>query len=206
MSAVWYIVTVICAYLVGSSNMSYYISKIKKVDIKNKGSKNLGASNTVILVGWRAGVLVGLHDIAKGVAAVLIANAVFDLPYIGAVAGVSCVLGHIFPFYLKFKGGKGFAAYIGMSFALNWKLAALLAVVIIAAMLVSDYMVVGTTLTVVLVPTVFGIAERSYILPLILLVATAVILIKHRDNFARLIRGEEFKLIKASTGKYRNDK
>lgn len=199
MTHIYYILTILVAYLIGSSNMSYYISKLKKVDIKGRGSQNLGASNTVILMGWRAGVLVGAHDIAKGVLAVLLANAFFDLPYIGAVAGVSCILGHIFPFYLKFKGGKGFASFIGVAFALNWKWSLILAAFIIAAILITDYLVVGTTLTVILVPAVFGITEHSLILSGILLIATVIIVAKHGENYVRIFKGEEYRLLKAFT-------
>ena len=199
MTHIYYILTILVAYLIGSSNMSYYISKLKKVDIKGRGSQNLGASNTVILMGWRAGVLVGAHDIAKGVLAVLLANAFFDLPYIGAVAGVSCILGHIFPFYLKFKGGKGFAPFIGVAFALNWKWSLILAAFIIAAILITDYLVVGTTLTVILVPAVFGITEHSLILSGILLIATVIIVAKHWENYVRIFKGEEYRLLKAFT-------
>ncbi len=205
MTFVYYLLAILGGYLIGSSNLSYYISKIKAVDIKGRGSKNFGASNTVILMGWRAGVLVGAHDIAKGVAAVLIARFIFDLPYIGAVAGVACVLGHIFPFYLKFNGGKGFASFIGMAFALNWRISAILAIFIIAAILITDYIVVGTTLTVTLAPMAFGIYAHDWILPLILLVATAIILIKHRDNFVRILKGEEYRLIKDGANKYGKD-
>ncbi len=199
MTHIYYILTILVAYLIGSSNMSYYISKLKKVDIKGRGSQNLGASNTVILMGWRAGVLVGAHDIAKGVLAVLLANAFFDLPYIGAVAGVSCIFGHIFPFYLKFKGGKGFASFIGVAFALNWKWSLILAAFIIAAILITDYLVVGTTLTVILVPAVFGITEHSLILSGILLIATVIIVAKHWENYVRIFKGEEYRLLKAFT-------
>ncbi len=199
MTALYYILTIVGAYFIGSSNMSYYISRLKRVDIKGRGSQNLGASNTVILMGWRAGVLVGVHDILKGVAAVLLARFLFDLPYIGAAAGVSCVLGHIFPFYLNFKGGKGFASFIGMAFALNWKWSAILAVFIIGAILVTDYLVVGTTLSVTLAPLAFGIAKHDWILPLIILIATLVIIIKHWDNYKRIIKGEEYRLLKAFT-------
>ncbi len=199
MTALYYILTIVGAYFIGSSNMSYYISRLKRVDIKGRGSQNLGASNTVILMGWRAGVLVGVHDILKGVAAVLLARFLFDLPYIGAAAGVACVLGHIFPFYLNFKGGKGFASFIGMAFALNWKWSAILAVFIIGAILVTDYLVVGTTLSVTLAPLAFGIAEHDWILPLIILIATLVIIIKHWDNYKRIIKGEEYRLLKAFT-------
>lgn len=203
----YYLLVIICAYLLGSSSMSYYIAKIKGVDIRNKGSKNLGASNAMITLGWKYGIIVAIHDIAKSAIAVLIAQILFPtLPYIGAVAGVASVLGHIFPFYLKFKGGKGFASYIGMTIALNWKLALVILILIVLATLITDYIVVGTTLTITIVPTFLGFASRSWILPLILLVATFVIIYKHRMNYVRICKGTEIGLRSANRGEHRADK
>lgn len=202
MTALYYILTIVLSYLIGSSNMSYYISRIKRVDFRTDGSKNLGASNTVLLAGWRAGIAVGVHDILKGVLCVILSQIFFsDLPYIGVLAGVSCVLGHIFPFYLRFKGGKGFASYIGVAYGINWKVALILTAIILVIMLLSDYIVVATTLTVTLVPIVYGFTERSYILPLILLVASMVIIIKHIENYKRMINKTEMRLSKIGKSK-----
>lgn len=201
MTALYYILTIVLSYLIGSSNMSYYISRIKRVDFRADGSKNLGASNTVLLAGWRAGIAVGVHDILKGVLCVILSQIFSDLPYIGVLAGVSCVLGHIFPFYLKFKGGKGFASYIGVAYGINWKVALILTAIILVIMLLSDYIVVATTLTVTLVPIVYGFTERSYILPLILLVASMVIIIKHIENYKRMINKTEMRLSKIGKSK-----
>ena len=103
-----------------------------------------------------------------------------ELPLAGAVAGVASVLGHIFPFYLKFKGGKGFASYFGMTLALNWKFALVIAVLVLLVTVITDYIVAGTTLTIVTVPVYLGIAEHSVLLALTLCIATAVIVYKHR--------------------------
>ena len=201
----YYVLVILIAYLLGSSNMSYYISKIKGVDMQTKGSKNLGASNAMVLLGWKYGILVGIHDIGKSALAVFLAQLIFpDLPYIGAVAGVSSVLGHIFPFYLKFKGGKGFASYIAMTLALNWKLALIICVIIVLATLITDYIVVGTTLTITIVPTALGIMERNWLLPLILLLGTIVIIWKHRENYVRIVKGTEIGLRSANRGEHRS--
>ena len=201
----YYVLVILCAYLIGSSNMSYYVAKIKGVDIQTKGSKNLGASNAMIVLGWKYGILVGIHDIGKSALAVFLAQLIFpNLPYIGAVAGVASVLGHIFPFYLKFKGGKGFASYIGMTLGLNWKLALIICVIIILATLITDYIVIGTTLTITIVPTALGIMERNWILPLILLIGTGGIIYKHRMNYVRIVKGTEIGLRSANRGEHRS--
>lgn len=187
-----YAVTILLSYLIGSSSMSWYLSKLKKVNMRAGGSGNLGASNAVALMGWKAGILVGIHDIGKAILAVLLAQMIFPgLAHIGAVAGVSSVLGHIFPFYLKFKGGKGFASYLGMTIALNWKLALVILLIVVLVTLITDYIVVGTVTTVVSVPTYLGIANHSWVLAAILGVATVVILYKHRENYVRIYNGTE---------------
>lgn len=200
----YYILIILISYLLGSSSMSYYIAKWKGIDIQNKGSKNLGASNAMIVLGWKSGILVGIHDIAKSALAVILANAIFPhLQYAGAIAGISSVLGHIFPFYLKFKGGKGFASYLGMTLALNWKLGLIICVVIVLATLITDYIVVGTTLTITIVPTVLGIITKSFILSIILLIGTLVIIYKHRMNYVRIVKGTEIGFRSANRGEHR---
>ena len=110
-----YAIIILVSYIIGTSSMSFYLAKLNNVDIRNHGSKNLGASNAMILMGWKAGILVGIHDIGKAFLAVYLMKYFFpDVLYVKEIAGVACVIGHIFPFYLKFKGGKGFASYVGM--------------------------------------------------------------------------------------------
>ena len=199
-----YILIVLAGYLLGSSNLALYISKMKKVDIRTGGSGNLGASNATALLGWRIGILVALHDIGKAALAVMLAKLYFpDLPLAGAVAGVASVLGHIFPFYLKFKGGKGFASYFGMTLALNWKFALVIAVLVLLVTVITDYIVAGTTLTIVTVPVYLGIAEHSVLLALTLCIATAVIVYKHRMNYVRIYKGTEIGLRSVMKGKHR---
>ena len=125
-----YAIAILMGYLLGSSNMAYWISQIKKVDIRSNGSGNLGASNATVLLGWGAGVIVAVHDIGKAFLAVLAVKFLFpDVENVGVVTGVACILGHIYPFYLKFKGGKGLASMIGVVAALDWRVA--LAVVVL---------------------------------------------------------------------------
>ena len=202
-----YIIAVILGYLLGCSSMAYYLAKWKKADLRSGGSGNLGASNTTVLLGWRAGVLVAVHDIGKAFVAVLLAKWLFPvLAYAGAAAGVACVLGHIFPFYLKFKGGKGLASYFGMTLALDWKLALLVGAAIVIVTLVTDYIVCGTVTTVLLVPSYAGFIGHSWLTAAILCVATVVILCKHTDNYRRIWNGTEFGLRSAIRGDNRLDK
>lgn len=199
-----YLIIILGAYLLGSSNLALYLFKWKKVDARNNGSGNLGASNATVLLGWSAGIAVAIHDIGKAAVSVIFARILFpNLEYAGAAAGVACVLGHIFPFYLKFRGGKGFASYLGMTLALNWKFALVILVLVGIAMVVTDYIVAGTTLTILSTPIYMGIITHNLILALILCIATAVIIYKHRDNYVRIWNGTEIGLRSAAKGEHR---
>ena len=199
-----YILVIVLGYLLGCSNMAKYIAAMKKVDLSAGGSGNPGASNAVILMGWGAGVLVAIHDIGKAALAVVLARLMFPgAPLIGAAAGVAAVLGHIYPFWMKFKGGKGFASYLGMTIALHWKFAIAVLLLVAVVTLITDYIVAATTTTIVLVPIGLGILTQSLILPLILLVASLVIAWKHKDNYVRICNGTEIRFRKAGRGDYR---
>lgn len=201
-----YAVAVVLGYLLGCSNMAYYLAKGRKADLTKAGSGNLGASNATVLLGWKAGILVAIHDIGKAVAAVLVAKWLFPAAqFAGAAAGVACVLGHIFPFWLKFRGGKGFASYIGMTLALNWKLALCVLVAVVVVTLITDYIVCGTLTTIIVVPVYLGITH-SLLMAAILAVATVVILIKHRENYPRMLNGTELGLRSAIRGDNKLDK
>lgn len=196
-----YALIILISYLLGSSNLAYFISKKAKIDARSHGSGNLGASNAVILMGWKAGILVGLHDIAKAMLAVFLARWLFTVPYAPELAGVAAIMGHIFPFYLRFQGGKGFASFVGMMFALNWKLALILVVVLAAVTLISDYIVLGTLVTTLSFPIVTAFSD--HIAALIIGAATVVILFVHRKNFVRILKGTEIGFRNASKGKHR---
>lgn len=198
-----YLLIVLVAYLMGSSSMAFYLSKLTHKDVRKNGSGNLGASNTMVLLGWKAAVLVGVHDIGKGLLAVLLAKWIFpELYYAGAAAGVACVLGHIFPFYLKFKGGKGLASYIGMTAALDLKLAIIVVLLLLAVTLITDFIALGTLTTIIVVPGV-SFFTQNWLLALILLVATVVMVFKHLENVSRIVRGEEIGFRGAAKGKHR---
>lgn len=190
-----YLFAAVLGYLLGCSSMAYYIGKGKKIDIRKAGSGNLGASNATVLFGWGAGIAVALHDIGKAALAVCLVKWLLPgLEFAGAVAGTACVLGHIFPFYLGFRGGKGLASYFGMTLALNWKLALVVAAVIILVTLVTDYIAIGTLSTIVVVPAYTAFATRSLMLTAILCVGTLVMLYKHWENILRIWKREEIGL------------
>ena len=198
-----YLITILLAYLLGTSSMAFYLSKLCKKDFRGNGSGNLGASNAMLLMGWGAGVLVGIHDIGKGVLAVLLAKWLFpELPFVGVLAGIASVMGHIFPFYIKFKGGKGLATYIGIVLALDWRVALAAVILLVVITLITDYIVLGTVTVVTVSP--IGLWLFWGLIPaLILCVATATVLIKHRENYRRIWAGTEIGLRGAAKGKHR---
>jgi glycerol-3-phosphate acyltransferase PlsY len=199
-----YVAVILVAYLMGTSNMALYLSMLKRCDIRDSGSGNLGASNTTLILGWQAGVLVGAHDIGKSALAVILAQLIFpDLPYIGALAGAASVLGHIYPFYLKFKGGKGFASFIGAALVLNFSVTIVVLALMAAVTWFTDFIVLGTFTTVTLVPLGIWLVTGSVVEPLILLAVGIVILLHHRENFVRIVKGKEIGLKSAIKGEHK---
>ncbi len=199
----YYVFAAVIGYILGCSNMAWYLAKRNNADLRSGGSGNLGASNAVVLLGWKAGVLTAVHDISKAVLAVMLVKWLFPhQEYAGAVAGTACVLGHIFPFYLNFRGGKGFASYFGMILALNWRLAFVIALAVIIVTVVTDYIVCGTVTTIISAPLYLGVTH-SWTIALILCTASAVILYKHRENYIRILKGSELGLRSAVRGENR---
>lgn len=199
-----YLIVILGAYLMGCSNLAYWLSRRAKVDFRRGGSGNLGASNATILLGWRAGVLVALHDIGKAAAAVLLAKWLFpDLEYAGAAAGVASVLGHVFPFWLKFRGGKGLASFLGMVAAVNWKVGLAIAILLVVITLVTDFISLGTLTVSVAAPIGVLLISGAWVVPLILAIASAVLIYKHQENIHRLINRTEIGLRSTIRGENR---
>ena len=198
-----YLAAILIGYLLGCSSMALYIARFNKVDIQKKGTGNLGASNAMLLMGWGAGVLTALHDIGKAALAVWLCRRLFPgTAYIGLVAGVAAVLGHIFPFYLHFKGGKGLAAFYGLTLMINWKFALAVAAGIILITLITDYIFLGTIAAAVAVP-VYAALILGWTAVVILCVASVCIIARHKDNFIRLKNGTEVGFRRANSGKER---
>lgn len=199
-----YILTIFISYMIGTLSMSYFIGKRNGILINQEGSKNLGASNTMVLLGWKAGIIVAVHDILKAFLAVLLCQKLFPhCLYIGEVAGVFCVLGHIFPFYLNFKGGKGLASYIGMSFALDWKFSLGLIVCLILITVITDYIVISTFTTMISLPVYHFFILNNTIGALLMSCLTFIMIFKHKENIIRLLKGQEVGLRSANKGEFR---
>lgn len=199
-----YILGAIIAYLVGSLNTAFFLSKALKKDIRTGGSGNLGASNATLTLGWKWGIFVALVDILKGAAVVMISRLVFtDYEYLPYIAASCAIAGHIFPFYLKFKGGKGFATLCGCILGYRWWLFLIAAVLIAIITLATDYIVLATLTMLISFPVYVGITNHNFIYPLILAVGSLIILIKHLPNYKRIIKKEEIGIRSSFTKKHR---
>ena len=209
MSVLKYAIIIIIGYLLGSSSMSFYISKLKRINIKEQGSKNYGASNTVALAGKRAGAAVLVHDIMKSFLAILAVRLLWNIPYnnvqwVLAVIGTFAVVGHIFPFYLKFNGGKGFAPYLGVVLGLDWRLFLVVVLLIFGVAFITDYIVAGTFSTIIVTPLYFLFVHRNLAVGVIMIACSLLLLYKHRENVRNLKNGTEMKIRSAFRDKYRH--
>lgn len=191
-----YLVAALVAYLLGSIHPSYYLGKrVKHVDIREHGSKNAGTSNVTLLMGWKYGVLTAVIDVLKGMFAVLIVIWIYGyIPSLVYFASLSAVFGHMFPFYMNFRGGKGTATVMGAMIAVNFWLTVVMFIVLVSVTLLSDYIVIGTA-CVCAGFFAYTFIKYGFDLPsLFALVIIFSILFKHRLNFVRIYKKQEFKV------------
>ena len=156
---------ILIGYFIGCINPAYFIGKIKGVDVKKKGSKNAGASNALMLFGKVFGAFCALFDIFKAWFAIFITKEILFITYQYAfvLTAVSAIFGHIFPFYMRFRGGKGFAPYIGMTLAVNWKFALVIMAITVLITIITDYIAIGTFTTVISFPVYSALMMRHYL-------------------------------------------
>lgn len=208
----WIVIALISGYIIGCMHGSLVAQLLTGVNIKKEGVKNSGASNAAIVLGWKYGALVAFLDIFKGAAAVLIFRWILSASALSAetiwallfVMGAGVVLGHNFPFYMKFNGGKGTAAVIGVMLALDWKLGLAGLLLLAGVALATNYLVAGVL---ILYAMFFVIAwwpaQGAYPL-LIAAMLFAMAVWKHIENISRIVNGSESKVSsvfrKKSTG------
>ena len=182
-----YVLCILIGYLIGAINPSYIIGKIRGIDIRQKGSKNAGASNALILFGKVLGIGCALFDIAKATFAIWLCGKLFpELTYSFAVTGVACILGHVFPFYMDFKGGKGLACLGGMILAFDCRVFLIMLAAEIIVAIVTDYICFVPLTASAVFPIVYGImrqdARGTWIISLIL----PLMIYKHKENLKRI--------------------
>jgi len=190
------IIAILIGYAFGCIQSAYFLSKmVGKMDIREHGSGNAGASNITTIMGVKFGFIVGLVDVLKGIFAVLVVKWIYpDSPDLAYLSGIMAILGHIFPFYLKFRGGKGVATLVGMMFGLNWKLGILFALLVALPALLADYIVVGSFTAFIALPVVTYILEYPLIFTVMGVCLTVLCFYLHRANIQRIINKEEVKI------------
>ena len=206
-----YIIVGIIAYLIGSINFSVLISKkMAGFDVREKGSGNAGTTNMLRSVGKKAAVITLVCDILKGVVSIVIAIIVgniaknLDRELLLQIAGIAVVLGHTFPIFFGFKGGKGVATSLGVLLMSNWQIGLICLVFAVVLMALTRMVSLGSCAAAVLFPvlTLFinqhytvltdGKSGRVYFVYSVIL--AIIVLYNHRSNIKRILSGTENKL------------
>lgn len=200
------LICILAGYLCGLFQTGYIYGELHHVDIRQHGSGNAGTTNALRTLGWKAGIITFLGDILKCVLAVVIVRLFYGKTHADTIevlemyAGVGAVLGHNYPFYLNFKGGKGIAATAGLFVAINPKAALVAMVVFIIIVAVTRYVSLGSISLVIIFAvsmilkgqSLAGSAQIELCGLSIFLALLAIY--KHRENIKRLIAGTENKL------------
>lgn len=203
----WSVLSVLVAYLLGSISFAVIFTKIfVKTDVRESGSGNAGTTNVMRVGGFLPGMLTFLCDALKGFVACFVGKTVFfhalaseEWAVYGAfICGVACMLGHVFPLFFQFKGGKGIATSVGI-FAVCCPIAIIIGLTVFAICVLSTKIVslssMIATVTVVSLTMVFN-NQNAEFLPQALLALTmgVIVVIKHKENIKKLINGTEKKL------------
>ncbi len=190
------ITSMLIGYAFGCIQSAYLIGRfVGKLDIREHGSGNAGASNVTTIMGIKYGAMVGLIDILKGILAVAIVKLLYPAsPELAFLSGLMAIIGHMFPIYLRFKGGKGVATLVGMMIGVNWLLGLLFALLVILPALATDYIVSGSFTTFIALPIVSYLHQYPLLILVFSLTLTAVCFYLHRANIRRILAGEELKI------------
>ncbi|WMC92675.1 glycerol-3-phosphate 1-O-acyltransferase PlsY [Kineothrix sp. MB12-C1] len=204
------IICLAIGYALGLFQTAYIYGKLKGIDIRQHGSGNAGTTNTLRVLGTKAGLIVFAGDVLKCIVAVMICTLLFEKAYpdmtylLKMYAAAGAILGHNFPFYLNFKGGKGIAATAGLILSFHPNFLVVGVVMFFGAFLLTHYVSLGSLLVYAAFMTqivvsgqlgLFGEMSQSLLLEMyaIALFLTAMAYYKHRENIVRLLKGEERK-------------
>ncbi len=201
------LICIAIGYAFGLIQTGYICGKVKNIDIREHGSGNAGTTNTLRTLGWKAGLITLLGDCFKCVAAVLLAKAIFSGEaenLYGIYAALGVILGHNYPFYLKFHGGKGIASTAGLIISTNWIMVLTCSAIFGAVVGITKYVSLGSILVMLAyIVQIFifgemGMFELSgpllYEYYGIAIILTVMAILRHRQNIVRLLNGTENKL------------
>ena len=180
-------VFIIIAYLLGSISPSIILGRLSGVDIKKEGSGNAGTTNTLRVLGKKAALITLIIDICKGVAAVLLGST--DSPLCSYICALAVFAGHIWPVFFRFKGGKGVATAFGAILAVNWKVGLIALAIAVILTIITKRMSVGSIAAALGMVALTFVFEKPF-WPFGAAIAL-IIIIKHRSNIKRLLKGEE---------------
>ncbi len=210
-----YIIIAIIAYAIGSINFSVLISKkMAGFDVREKGSGNAGTTNMLRSVGKKAAVITLLCDILKGVVSIgiaLIAGNIVknvDKAVLVQIAGILVVVGHTFPIFFEFKGGKGVATSLGVIMMINWKIGLICLVFALVIMAFSRMVSMGSVGAAILFPVLTLFINTNFIVQasgmkyfIFSVILAAMVIFNHRANIKRIANGTENKLSFKNTNK-----
>ena len=203
-----YIIIAIIAYAIGSINFSVIISrKMAGFDVREKGSGNAGTTNILRTVGKRAAIVTLICDILKGVVAILIAWIVgkiaknADAVLLVQIAGLLVVIGHAFPIFFEFRGGKGVATSLGVLLTMNWKIGLICLIFAVVIIAVTRMVSMGSIGAAVLFPILTLFIKEHYIVEatgfkyfIFGILLALLVIFQHRENIKRIKNGTENKL------------
>ena len=190
-----FVVGAVIAYLLGSVNFGIIISKTKfKDDIRKHGSGNAGMTNMMRTYGKAAAGMTLFGDCMKAIIAVVIGT-MLNGDMGGYVAGLFCIVGHVYPLYFKFKGGKGVATAAAMLLVLNPIVFAILLIIFVIIVGFTKYISLGSVMCMIVYPLILNrfMGEPNYIITIISLLISVFILYLHKENIKRLLEGTESK-------------
>lgn len=190
-----YILTLLISYFVGTISGAYIVGKLfLDKDIRKYGSGNAGTTNAMRVLGKKAGILTFLIDFLKGALVTLIIRRIFGDEFV-PLAILGAVLGHDFPFYMKFKGGKGVATTLGALALFNFPLTLICYIVWVLGTVLTKMVSVGSILFFISIIFVYTFMSDISILNIITIDMIAIIgIIRHKDNIKRIISGNENKI------------
>jgi len=194
-----FIFLIIFGYLLGSIPWGYLISKVKRIDIRKVGSGNIGMTNVLRILCLKWAALVSILDVVKGVIPAYLAINFLVFDWQIALVSISPILGHIFPVWLKFKGGKGVATTLGVLFILlGWKFSLILLLIWLLVLAVSQIMSFTNLLMVSFFPLILWLSSFSLVYYIFGIILAILIWWTHRENLQRIKEGREpkFKLKK----------
>ena len=204
---VFNVITAIIAYLIGSVNFSVILSKkMAGFDVREKGSGNAGTTNMLRSVGKKAAALTLICDVLKGVVAILIAMfigwafKVENQALLVQIAGIAVVLGHTFPIFFGFKGGKGVATSLGILIMSNWQIGLICLVFGVLLIALTRMVSLGSCTAAVLFPVLTLFITDNYIVSqgsgylIYSIILAVIVLFNHRSNIKRIMAGKENKI------------